>query len=110
MATTISVNSGAGTGGSATLSADATDVRGTINLSLGTSVPVDTSVATVTFDTAYGAVPHVNLQRADIGANAGALANIAVINKTVNGFDIAFATAGNLSGTSGLKYEYLVTA
>lgn len=112
MVTTISVNAGAGSGASASLTAGSNDVRGEININTGTGVGANPSLATVTFDTPYGAVPFVNLQRNDQASDVTGMADIAVINRTVNGFDIGFATSGGapFSSVSGLKWAYLVTS
>lgn len=109
--TSISVNAGAGAGGSANLASGSTDARGAINVNTGTGVPTNANLATVTFGTPLSAVPVVTLTRADQNSDVTGLGNIAAINPTVNGFDIGFATSGGagFSSISGLAWNYLVT-
>ncbi len=110
-ATSVALNAGAGGGGSqsATLSGDATDTRGEIILTTGTGASSSgASMLTVTFGSAYGAIPYVHIQRDDTASNLSGLANVTVINRTVSGFDIGFDTGSNLSSIPNLKFGYEV--
>lgn len=111
MAITISVNAGSGTGASASLSGASNDTNGEITLSTGTGVSGGSSFATITFNTPYASAPsYISLQRYDHASNVTALADIAVINVTANGFDFTINAGGGLNSLSNLKWGYQVTA
>lgn len=110
-ATTVAVGGAAGTGCSvgASISGGANDQRGVVTLNTGNSTTANGTLATVTFNAAAANTDYdVQLTRNDQASNNVALPHVAIVNKTVNGFDFGSNNA-IIACANGIKWGYVVT-
>lgn len=98
---TPAIAAGAAAGSSPTISISGNDVRGTIEVTPGTSTTTGT-LATVTFAVGYGTAPVVQL------TSAGSLTNISLfyVGATAAGFTISTGTSPTTANT--LSFYYMV--
>lgn len=68
-APTIAAGAGAGTSPTVSIGSGSTDVSGYINVTTGTLPTLSATVATITFNQAYGASPHVTITPANSNAS-----------------------------------------
>lgn len=102
---TIAAESGAG--GSPTIGVSGTDTAGTITLTTGTSAVPDTDILTVTFASAYGAIPNVIFSAAN-GSAAG-LSGVTGIYVTPTTTTFKFTVgSGGLADSTQYKWTYQV--
>jgi cytoskeletal protein CcmA (bactofilin family) len=92
----VSTGSGLGSNGNATISGN--DASGTVAVNVGTGA-VSGSLATVTFRTAYGAVPHVVI------TPVGRAASSVYVTRSAAGFTIH---SGSALSVGGYGFDYIV--
>jgi hypothetical protein len=104
-APTIAAGTGAGTSPTVSLSR-ATDLAGVINVTTGTLPTLSATVATITFNTAYGAAPKVILTSAN--ANSAALngVNMVYIDDANTTTGVFVITAGTTALTASTAYKW----
>lgn len=104
-APTIAAGAGAGTGPTVSVSR-ATDLAGVINVTTGTLPTLSATVATITFNTAYGAAPKVVLTPANSNAALLTGVNMVFVDDANTTTSLFVITAGTTALTAATTYKF----